>query len=117
MAYEVTNQVEAVIPFRRAYDSFRLPRHFRGGPVGRLAGSAPDGQTTIEGAPVSAYVRILLRTVSGHPGDGALVAEVVSNPDGTWEVTGLPANMRFDVVGRHPDHNDVIVANVAPEVV
>lgn len=81
---------------------------------GYLAGEFPGGTTTVEGAPVSATVRVLLRTESGHAGDGAVVAEVQSAPDGTWRVDGLPTGLKYDVVGRKNGHNDVIMANVTP---
>lgn len=93
-------------------DAFSLSRSG----LGYLAGEFPDGITTVDGAPVTATVRILLRTVAGHPGDGSLVAEVESAPDGTWRVDGLPLHLKYDVVGRKAGFNDVIMANVTPAV-
>jgi len=84
--------------------------------AGYLAGSFPGGTTTVEGVPVSATIRVLLRAGTGHPEDGALVAEVESLQDGTWMVEGLPTDLRFDVVGRKDGFNDVIVANITPSV-
>lgn len=84
---------------------------------GYLAGEFPGGITTVDGVPVAATVRIIFRPVSGEPGDGAVVAEVQSAPDGTWRVDGLDTSLRFDVIGRKEGHNDVIMANVSPEVV
>lgn len=81
---------------------------------GYLAGEYPGGTTTVEGVPVSATVRILYRPESGQDGDGALVAQVQSAPDGTWRVEGLRTDLLYDVVGRKEGFNDVIVANVTP---
>lgn len=82
--------------------------------AGYLAGNDPGGLTTVENVPVSATVRVLLRTASGHPGDGVLVAQVQSASDGTWLVTGLDPALKYDVVGRYAGRNDVIAANVSP---
>lgn len=91
-----------------------LPSKVKGN--GCLAGSFPDGTTTIEGVPTSAEVRVLLRKPSGEAGDGVVVAVTQSAPDGTWMVDGLNPDLRYDVVGRKAGFNDVIMANVAPEV-
>ena len=81
---------------------------------GYLAGEFPGGTTTVEGAPVSATVRVLLRTESGHAADGEVVAEVQSAPDGTWIVPDVPVNRLYDVVGRKEGFNDIVVAGVTP---
>lgn len=81
---------------------------------GYLAGEYPSGTTTVEGVPVSATVRILYRSGSVQAGDGALVAQVQSAPDGTWRVEGLRTDILYDVVGRKEGFNDVIVAGVTP---
>lgn len=83
---------------------------------GYLAGEAPTGLTKVDGVPSSATIRVLLRTERGHPSDGCIVAETQSNQDGTWRVDGLNQNLRYDVVGRSEGFNDVIVANVQPEL-
>lgn len=83
---------------------------------GYLAGEFPDGITTVEGVPVSATVRILYRPAAGALGDGVVVAQVQSAPDGTWRVDGLNPALKYDVIGRKNGHNDVIMANVSPEV-
>lgn len=80
---------------------------------GSLAGSFPAGVTSVEGVPTSATVQVKMRS-PGDPGDGAVVAEIQSAPDGTWSVTGLPTHLRYDVVGRKDGFNDVIVSNVQP---
>ncbi|RMX08490.1 hypothetical protein D8I35_05275 [Corticibacter populi] len=82
---------------------------------GYLAGSFPDGITTDEGVPTSATVRVLVRSES-QALDGLLLRSTVSAPSGVWEVTGLSANMRYDVVARKAERNDVIASNVAPKV-
>lgn len=88
----------------------------RSGGSGYLAGEFPDGITTVGGAPVEAIVRVLLRTDEMALGDGALVRQVQSAPDGTWRVDGLDPALRYDVIGRKAGFNDVIMANVSPEV-
>lgn len=102
---------EGVLPHRAEWQPYRL----RLNGDGVLAGTWPDGITTLDLLPVSATVRVLLRA-KGHPGDGTLVAEVQSGPDGTWRVEGLPSHLRYDVVGRYRGRNDVIWADVAPFV-
>ena len=84
--------------------------------VGYLAGEFPGGITTIDGVPAAATVRVLYRPASGAAGDGVVVAEVQSAPDGTWIVEGLNPALKFDVVGRKAGFNDVIMANVTPAV-
>lgn len=81
---------------------------------GYLAGTFPDGITTVDGVPVEATVRVLYRPEGGEIGDGALVAQVKSNPDGTWRVDGLNLDLKYDVVGRLAGFNDVITAGVYP---
>lgn len=83
---------------------------------GFLAGSFPGGATTVDGAPVSATVRVIYRPKSGEAGDSYLVKEISSAPDGTWVVQGLNPELKFDVVGRLAGFNDVIVADVRPKV-
>lgn len=83
---------------------------------GYLAGTYPGGITTVDGAPTVATVRILYRPLSGQRGDGVVVAEVQSAPDGSWIVEGLDPDLSFDVVGRKNGFNDVIMANVRPSL-
>lgn len=80
---------------------------------GYLAGTFPDGITTVEGVPVAATVRVLLRSVDPAL-DGVVLAQVKSAPDGTWRVDGLNPALKYDVVGRKDGYNDVIMANVSP---
>lgn len=83
---------------------------------GYLAGEFPGGITTVDAVPVSATVRVLYRPVPGSLGDGLLIAEVQSAPDGTWRVDGLNPALRYDVVGRKAGLKDVIMSNVQPKV-
>lgn len=82
-----------------------------------LAGNAPAGLTTKDGAPVSATVRVLVRSPANPALDGVVARCVQSAPDGTWRATGLHPDMRYDVVGRLDGFNDVIQADVSPEVI
>lgn len=84
--------------------------------IGYLSGKYPGGVTTVDGAPVAATVRVLYRPAPGGLGDGVLMAEVQSAPDGTWRVDGLDPSLKFDVVGRKSGFNDVIMAGVSPKV-
>lgn len=83
---------------------------------GYLAGEFPGGTTTVDGVPSSATVRVLFRPSGGHPGDGYVIAETTSNPDGTWRVDGLNHSLRYDVVGRKEGFNDVIMSNITPAI-
>ena len=82
--------------------------------TGMLAGAFPDGITTIEGAPVSAEVRVLVRGASGEAFDGSVVGSTVSASDGTWIIEGLNPDLKYDVVVRKEGYNDVMVTNVSP---
>lgn len=85
-----------------------FPRHLLLGD-GYLAGqvNAPS--------PVNARVRVLYRASgTASPGDGLLVADVATDASGVWLVDGLNPSLRFDVVARRDDYNDVITANVQP---
>jgi len=83
---------------------------------GYLAGSFPDGIASVGGVPTVATIRIHLRAQSGAAGDGMLVAQVDSAPDGSWRVDGLDPALSFDIIGRKEGFNDVIVANVRPSI-
>ena len=113
MAYDVLPPpADIILPFFRDVEAYHVPLT---GP-GRLAGEFPDGITTVEGVPVPAEVRVLLRRASGQVGDGAVVAVVQSAADGTWEVTGLPEGFTFDVTARLAGQNDVIMSDITPVV-
>lgn len=110
--YVLEEPDEYRFPLSREYDPFRLPS----GGAGYLAGAFPGGITTVDGVPVAATVRVLYRPRHGLPGDGLLVAQVQSAPDGTWRVEGLNPALRYDVVGRKAGLKDVIMSNVQPKV-
>lgn len=81
--------------------------------TGLLAGSSPNGLTTLNSAPTSATVTVRVR----HPGrsvDGLIAATAASSGAGVWGVGTLNEQITFDVVGRLEDENDVIVAGVTP---
>lgn len=105
---EVSGDRTVVLNLQRPFD----PTILQGD--GYLAGEYPDGITTVEGVPVPATVRVLLRGTPGRPEDGMVVATTESSPAGTWAVYGLNADLRFDVVARHDDFNDVIGSNIQP---
>ena len=113
MAYDVLPPAANVLmPFFRDTGRYHVPRTG----AGYLAGEFPGGITTVEGAPVSAEVRVLLRRPSGKVGDGAVVAVTQSAADGTWRVNGLPLGFTYDVVARLAGQNDVIMADITPAV-
>lgn len=82
--------------------------------AGYLAGSFPDGITTLNGVPVAAMVRVHYRPEEGEPGDGVLVAATTSGADGAWRIDGLNPALKYDIIGRLDGQNDVIAANVQP---
>lgn len=90
-----------------------LTRNYYAPGAGYLAGSFPDGITSIEGVPGSASIRVMYR-VPGFPPDGVVVAETVSSPDGTWRIDGLNPDLKYDVICRHEGYNDMILSNVSP---
>ena len=81
---------------------------------GYLAGESPGGQTTVDGVPVAAQVIVRLRSDPTSPYDGATVKMANSTPSGTWLITGLDPTLQYDVIARHPDHNDVIMSKITP---
>lgn len=110
--FKVEYRHEGLITFRRNYEEYKLPRNGNG----YFAGTYPNGLTTIKGAPVSANVRVILRsTVDGY-GDGTVVAKVKSAADGTWCVDNLPINLKYDVIARYAGENDVIMSDVSPAI-
>ena len=84
--------------------------------AGQLSGAYPGGITRVEGVPGSA--RIVVKIRSDDPvKDGALVADIESQPDGTWLVSGLDPELRYDVICRLSGYNDMILSDVAPVTV
>ena len=113
MPYDVIPlSADIILPFFRDARGYHVPCTG----AGYLAGEFPGGITTVEGVPVSAEVRVLLRRASGEVGDGALVAATQSAADGTWRVNGLPLGFTYDVVARLAGQNDVIMAGITPAV-
>ena len=111
MPYDVIPlSADIILPFFRDAGSYHVPQTG----AGYLAGEFPGGITTVEGVPVSAEVRVLLRLPSGQVGDGAVVAVIQSGVDGTWRVNGLPPGFVYDVVARLAGQNDVIMAGITP---
>lgn len=98
---------------RMGLATYRVENYLRNDLGGYLAGTLPDGVTRLDGAPVSATVRVSLRSPM-HALDGLPIAEVVSAIDGTWRVDGLDPALRFDVVCRLEGFNDLILSNVSP---
>lgn len=89
-------------------------RHTLGG-NGLLSGSFPLNMVTQGGnLPSQAEIRILYRPNTGDPGDGILVGTTTCNVDGTWQVSGLNENLKFDIVARIPGFNDVLISDVQP---
>ena len=101
---------EAAIGFIREYEEFKLPLNG----LGFFGGTFPDGITTIAGKPISALIRVVLRTPVKGYGDGALVATTQSLEDGTWRIEGIPTHLKYDVIARYDGENDVIMSNVSP---
>lgn len=104
--------VESHFGFNRPYEEVQLQANG----LGYFAGSFPDGLTTIKGVPVSASVRVLLRTPIQGYGDGVVVASTQSAADGTWRIEGLHTHLKYDVVARHNNERDTIASNVSPSL-
>lgn len=82
---------------------------------GLLSGSFPLSMLTNEGnLPSQAEIRILYRPNTGDLGDGYVVATTTCNADGTWQVSGLDEDLKFDIVARIPGYNDVLISDVQP---
>lgn len=110
VVYSVEHHPESIFYFRRDYEEVKLSRNG----LGFFGGTFPDGLTTINGAPVAAVVRVLLRTPIQGYGDGSVIASTQSAPDGTWLIEGLHTHLKYDVVSRYAGKNDVIMSNVSP---
>lgn len=82
-------------------------------------GKPPTGSAILSGKlsgpiPLNATVRILYRPDADALGDGVLVAMAPVDATGSWQVSGLKADLKYDVVARREGYNDVITANVSP---
>lgn len=93
-----------------------MPSIVLGGPFrGRPASGSAILSGKLSGPiPLNATVRILYRPEAGDLGDGVLVAMVPVDATGSWQVSGLKADLKYDVVARRDGYNDVITANVSP---
>lgn len=78
---------------------------------GYLAGEFPDGITTRLDTPISATIKVMHTAADGRMGK---VAEVVSNPDGTWAVHNLDPTKQFDVICSLEGFNDLVLSKVSP---
>lgn len=82
-------------------------------------GKPPTGSAILSGKlsgpiPLNATIRILYRPEAGTSGDGVLVAMVPVDASGSWQVSGLKPDLKYDVIARREGYNDVITANVSP---
>ena len=92
-----------------------MPR-FRLGGVGYFKSTFPEHITSVDGVPVSAEVRVLLRNHPNKDYDMLVVAKVQSANDGMWEVRGLNPNFKYDVIARYTGYNDLIMSDLTPKV-
>lgn len=78
--------------------------------TGYVAGEAPDGLVTFNGAPAVRTVDVFDRLTN------IKVATTVSAADGTYRVSGLDTSRQYDVRARGQDEheNDIIAARVTP---
>lgn len=82
---------------------------------GILSGTFPLSLLTNGGnLPSQSDIRILYRPESGDFGDGLVVATTTCDVDGTWQVSELNEDLKFDIVARIPGFNDVIISDVQP---
>lgn len=88
----------------------RRVKNFYG--TGYLAGDYPLGATKIEGVPSAVEIRVLWRGQGDD--DGCLVAKTMSDNTGTWRVSNLNSNLRYDVIARKDGFNDLIMSDVNP---
>lgn len=102
--------IKSHIGLVRDYYGFELALNGQG----YFAGTFPDGITTIDGVPVSANIRVLLRTTVNGYGDGVVVAKTKSAQNGTWRINNVPLGLKYDIVARYAGENDVIMSNVSP---
>lgn len=82
---------------------------------GWLESNFPENITNIDGTPVSAVVRVIIRSDNKQI-DGRVVASVKSGQDGMWRVDGLHPNLKYDVVSRLGGYNDIIYSNITPMI-
>lgn len=88
----------------------RRVKNFHGS--GYLAGDYPVGTTKVDGVPAPVEIRVLWRGRGDD--DGCLVAKTMSDHTGSWRVSHLNSNLRYDVVARRSGFNDLIMTDVTP---
>lgn len=78
--------------------------------IGYIAGEAPDGLVTFNGAPAVRTIDVFDRATN------LCVATTTSASDGTYRVDGLDPTREYDVRARGQDEheNDLIAARVTP---
>lgn len=105
---------DGFLPSRQPKKELLNPFAFlRTGQPGSLAGTYPDGITSVEGVPTAAEVFALLRA-PGTAVDGARIAQTLSDVTGEWVIEGLSTNRVYDVVARKAGERDVIASDVTP---
>ena len=106
-------------PIVRFYGQYHkahiLPRFTLSG-IGYFKSTFPEHITSVDGVPVSAEVRVLLRNHPNKDYDMLVVAKVQSANDGMWEVRGLNPNFKYDVIARYTGYNDLIMSDLTPKV-
>ena len=106
-------------PIVRFYGQYHkahvLPRFTLSG-IGYFKSTFPEHITSVDGVPVSAEVRVLLRNHPNKDYDMLVVAKAQSANDGTWEVRGLNPNFKYDVIARYTGYNDLIMSDLTPKV-
>ena len=106
-------------PIMRFYGQYHkahvLPRFTLSG-IGYFKSTFPEHITSVDGVPVSAEVRVLLRNHPNKDYDMLVVAKVQSANDGMWEVRGLNPNFKYDVIARYTGYNDLIMSDLTPKV-
>lgn len=106
-------------PIVRFYGQYHkahiLPRFTLSG-IGYFKSTFPEHITSVDGVPVSAEVRVLLRNHPNKDYDMLVVAKTQSANDGTWEVRGLNPNFKYDVIARYTGYNDLIMSDLTPKV-
>ncbi|MGO4700291.1 hypothetical protein [Dyella sp. 2RAB6] len=98
---------------RLAFGTYCLNERYQKLPprgTGYIAGEAPDGLVTFNGAPAIRVVDVFDRLTN------IKVATVVSASDGTYHVGNLDTTRLYDVRARGQDEheNDIIAARVTP---
>ena len=88
---------------------FGTPRVF-------IAGTAPDGLATVDGAPARITVRLYRSVGGGNTPAFEFAGQVRSAADGTYRLNGLRADAKYMVIGHDPtgEHNAVVMDHITP---